>query len=117
MAPASSKKKDLLLPPLLPRRHFLWEAGGGLGGIALAWLLSEESLGAASESALAASPYASRPTHFTPRARRVIQVFAAGGVSHIDTFDHKPDLEKHHGQELTGKGKVDTFFGEPGRLM
>jgi hypothetical protein len=37
--------------------------------------------------------------------------FAAGGVSHIDTFDYKPDLAKHHGQALTGKGKYDPFFG------
>jgi hypothetical protein len=108
-----------LLPllPVLPRRHFLWEAGGGLGAIALAWLLCEEAFGGGSESLEAASPYAPRPTHFPPRAQRVIQIFAAGGVSHIDTFDHKPELERHHGKALIGKGKVDTFFGEPGNLM
>src|SRR5262249_39758467 len=38
-------------------------------------------------------------------------------VSHVDTFDHKPDLAKHDGEELTGKGKIDTFFGKPGRLL
>ena len=47
----------------------------------------------------------------------MIQIFSAGGVSHVDTFDHKPDLAVHDGQELTGKGKIDTFFGKPGRLM
>ncbi len=35
----------------------------------------------------------------------------------MDTFDHKPDLAKYEGKELTGKGKIDTFFGRPGRLM
>ena len=62
-------------------------------------------------------PPASRSCIFPARAKRVIQVFACGGVSHIDTFDYKPDLVRHDGQELTGKGKVETFFGRPGRLM
>jgi hypothetical protein len=100
--------------PALSRRHFLWEAGGGLGAIALAWLLNEDAPGATGPSL---SPYAPRPAHFLAKANRVIQIFACGGVSHIDTFDYKPDLVKHHGRELTGKGKIDTFFGKPGRLM
>jgi hypothetical protein len=91
----------------LSRRHFLQQATGGLGAVALAWLLNEDARAAD----------APRPTHFPPKAKRVIQVFACGGVSHVDTFDYKPDLEKHDGQELTGKGKIDTFFGRPGRLM
>src|SRR5262249_55543464 len=94
----------------LSRRDFLWEAGG-LGGVALAWLLHQEGLAAP------ASPYAPRPAHFPAKAKRDIQVFACGGVSHVDTFDYKPDLAKHDGEELTGKGKIDTFFGKPGRLM
>ena len=55
--------------------------------------------------------------HFPPKAKRVVQIFCCGGVSHVDTFDYKPDLAKYDGQELTGKGKIDTFFGQPGRLM
>jgi hypothetical protein len=117
-APARSRTHDADCD--LPRRHFLWRAGGGLGGIALAWLLARERAAAGEASgapAAAASPYAARPPHFAPRAKRVVHVFAAGGVSHIDTFDHKPDLEKHHGKELTGKGKVETFFGQPGNIL
>jgi hypothetical protein len=95
----------------LSRRHFLWQAGGGLGAIALAWMLDREARAGQSETASPGGP------HFTPKAKRVVQIFCAGGVSHIDTFDHKPDLAKHHGEELTGKGKIDTFFGQPGRLM
>jgi hypothetical protein len=98
--------------PLLSRRHFLWQAGGGLGAVALACMLNEESRA----DGHAASPYAPKPTHFPAKAKRVIHIFACGGVSHVDTFDHKPELEKRHGQELTGKGKIDTFFGKPGRL-
>ena len=93
----------------LSRRHFLWQTGGGLGAIALAWMLDRE----ASRRARTEAP---RP-HFPPKAKRVVQIFCPGGVSHVDTFDYKPDLAKHDGQELTGKGKIDTFFGQPGRLM
>jgi Protein of unknown function (DUF1501) len=98
--------------PALSRRHFLWQSGGGLGAIALTWMLDREARAAERETA----SQSQRP-HFTPRAKRVVQIFCAGGVSHVDTFDHKPDLAKHHGEELTGKGKIDTFFGQPGRLM
>ncbi len=94
----------------MQRRDFLWQTGGGLGGIALAWMLQQD--GRASTS-----PYEPKPAHFTPRAKRIIQIYAAGGVSHVDTFDHKPELAKYDGQELTGKGKIDTFFGRPGRLL
>src|SRR5215470_15017789 len=100
---------------VLSRRRFLWEAGG-LGGIALAWLLQRDAR-AAVKPATPASPYAPRPPHFPARAKRVVQVFCPGGVSHVDTFDYKPDLARHDGKELTGKGKIDTFFGKPGRLM
>lgn len=91
---------------LRSRRGFLRDAGAGLGAVALAWMLNED---ARAEGVTG--------THFPPKAKRVIQIFACGGVSHVDTFDYKPELEKLHGQELTGKGKIDTFFGRPGRLM
>jgi hypothetical protein len=55
--------------------------------------------------------------HFAPKARRVVQIFCCGGVSHVDTFDHKPELARREGQKLTDKGTIDTFFGQPGTLM
>lgn len=94
---------------LATRRHFLAESATGLGAAALAWLLHKE--------ALAAAPTTERHPHLAPRATRVLHIFSPGGVSQVDTFDYKPELEKHDGQELTGKGKLDTFFGKPGRLM
>jgi len=84
------------------RRHFLWEAGGGFGSIALAWMSQREASGSA---------------HFPARARRAVQVFAAGGVSHVDTFDYKPGLDRHDGKSMSGKRQVDPFFGKPGNLM
>lgn len=90
------------------RRQFLQNASTGLGSIALAWMLHHEARGEA--------PAAPRP-HFKPAAKRVIQIFCCGGVSHLDTFDYKPDLMKHHGQSLTNKGENKGFFGQPGKVM
>src|SRR5579862_1162378 len=94
--------------PLLSRRHFLWHAGGGLGAIALACLLNDEA---------AAQVRKTPGPHFPPKAKRVVQIFCMGGVSHLDTFDYKPELFRCDGQAMTNKGKVDTFFGQPGNLM
>ena len=90
----------------LSRRHFLTGAGG-FGALALAALLHDE----ARADGLPVLP------HFAPKVKRVIHVFCVGGVSHVDTFDHKPELAKRDGQELAGMGKIETFFGQPGRLM
>jgi hypothetical protein len=94
--------------PLFSRRHFLWQAGGGLGAIALACLLHEEA---------AAQGSPPPGLHFPPKAKRVVQIFCMGGVSHLDTFDYKPELVRCDGQAMTGKGQLDTFFGQPGNLM
>ncbi len=103
----------------LTRRHFLRQTGSGLGAVALAWLLNEES--AAGTPPVAGRPvpseYAPKPPHFAPKVKRVIQIFCMGGVSHLDTFDYKPELIRGDGKELAGKGNIETFFGQPGRLM
>src|SRR5260370_11044230 len=111
--PKDEPMQDNPNAPALSRRHFLWQ-NGGLGAMALAWLLNQESR--ANDNPMS-SPYAPKQPHFAPQAQRVIQVFCPGGVSHVDTFDYKPDLITHHGKPLTGKGKVDTFFAQPGNLM
>lgn len=49
------------------------------------------------------------------KAKRVIHIVACGGVSQIDTFDYKPELEKHHGKSLSGE-RPDVFFGKVGLL-
>ncbi|MEO7318129.1 MAG: DUF1501 domain-containing protein, partial [Chthoniobacteraceae bacterium] len=95
--------------PLLSRRHFLSNTAGGLGGVALAWLLAREQ-------SRAALPSAQMP-HFAPKAKRVVQIFCGGGVSHLDTFDYKPELERMHGKGIEGKGENLGFFGQPGKLM
>lgn len=83
----------------MSRREFLWRSGGGLGGLALAALLGEETR--------ATSPEAARV--ITPKAKRVVQLFMAGGASHIDLWDYKPELIKRHGQPSDFGEKVETF--------
>jgi hypothetical protein len=97
------------------RRELLWNAGFGLGGIALAWILKQESALARTTKPEVAST--SLLPHYAPKAQRVVQIFCAGGVSHIETFDYKSELDRNDGKEMAGKGKVDTFFGQPGNLM
>lgn len=95
----------------MTRRDLLFQAGGGLSGLALAHLLARDRLLAES------SPSAPKKPHFEPRAKRVISLFMSGGVSHIDTFDPKPALTKYAGQPLTGKGEIVVRQGHPGPLM
>jgi len=96
---------------LLPRRHFLSSSLGGLGGVALSWLMSREAARASGSAGILGG------AQFAPRAKRVVQVFCCGGVSHLDTFDHKPELERMNGKALEGKGENLGFFGQPGKLM
>jgi len=105
---------------VLSRRHFLWNSAGGLGGIALAWLLQRDqarAVGASANRSASASVPGPRLSQFAPKARRVVQIFCCGGVSHLDTFDYKPELERLHGKTLEGKGENLGFFGQPGRVM
>lgn len=102
------------------RRDFLFRAGEGVSGVALAAMLQQDGLlaaGGACDAEGVVSPTAPQDPHFKPRAKAVISLFMSGGVSHVDTFDHKPMLEKHHGEPLTGKGRVRVRQGYPGPLM
>lgn len=96
----------------LDRRAFLAEAGTGMGCIALACLLAEEAQARQS----AASPVAPKPPMFRAKAKRVVQIFCPGAVSHLDSFEYKPELIKRHGQQLAGE-KLVTFQGTNGSIM
>lgn len=93
-------------PPLLSRGHFLRQAAGGLGAIALACLLRREG-----RSEGGATP------HYPPKAKRVLQIFLTGGISQVDTFDYKPELIRRHGQPMPGADRIDTFNSKIGRLL
>ncbi|SFJ16054.1 DUF1501 domain-containing protein [Planctomicrobium piriforme] len=84
------------------RRHFLQQSAWGFGSLALAAMLADEQRAQAGPSGANGIV---QPLHVPPRAKRVVQLFMAGGASPVDLFDHKPALEKHHGEV--------SDFGEP----
>ncbi|HEY6166959.1 MAG TPA: DUF1501 domain-containing protein [Verrucomicrobiae bacterium] len=77
------------------RRAFLKQSAYGLGGIALASLLDPKLIGSAQA---AGYPGAIRTPHFPVKAKRVIHLCMAGGPSHLETLDWKPELKKLDGQ-------------------
>jgi hypothetical protein len=79
------------------RRQFFGLSSAGIGTAALAALLGPDVARAAGR---AAAPEAVRPTHFAPKAKRIIYLFQSGGPSQLDLFDYKPRLRDEHGQEL-----------------
>jgi hypothetical protein len=96
------------LAPARSRRDFLFRAGGGLGAVALSWLLARDGHAATSPGA---NPLAARPAHFPARAKSVIFMFMVGGPSAIDLFDPKPAILKHQGKPLPpGFGKPVSQF-------
>ena len=76
------------------RREFLRRASGGFGALALAGLWNELH-------AAPSDPLAARAGHFAAKADRVIFLYSTGGVSQVDTFDHKPQLTRDHGKSVT----------------
>src|SRR5689334_13194127 len=87
--------------PSLSRRELLSRAGSGFGLLALTDLLAAESSARASGSSdRATHPYAVRPPHYAPRARRCIFLYMPGGPSHTDLFDPKPRVAQENGKPL-----------------
>ena len=81
--------------PAWTRREMLHRTGTGLGALGLAGLLAQETQAAV-------NPLAPKVAHFAPRAKHVIHLFMNGGPSQVDTFDPKPALTKHHGEQPPG---------------
>ncbi len=91
------------------RREFLQRSGIGLGSLALAGVLADDS------NQLLAAPHANpmhpKPPQFAPRAKAVIHLFMNGGPSQVDTFDPKPALDKHHGKSLPMQLRTERETG------
>src|SRR5437762_10759423 len=87
------------------RREFLWEAGAGFTGVALAGMLDRDGFFASCAAAQAPSAnlQAPRQPHFAAKAKSVIFLFMYGGPSQVDTFDYKPKLYELDGQTIPVK--------------
>ena len=86
----------------ISRRDLLWRSGGGLGGIALAAMLFRDPVRAESDNSHVVGKQPAK-------VKRVIQLFMAGGASHLDLYDFKPDLIKHHGKPSDFGEHVEAF--------
>jgi hypothetical protein len=96
---------------LCSRREMFGHFATGLGGIALASLLSREAF-----AKPMADMVAGGIPHHPPKAKRAIQIFLQGGLSQVDSFDYKPALERLHGQSVPGPERPMAFMGRVGRL-
>lgn len=103
-------------PPCAPgsRRDFLWQLGGGLGGIALAQMLGQS--GALADTARPATDL-NGGLHHRAKAARVVQLFMSGAASQCDLYDYKPELIKRHGQPFDPGEKVELFQSSPGACL
>ncbi|MBU6295066.1 MAG: DUF1501 domain-containing protein [Planctomycetes bacterium] len=94
------------------RREWLWETGAGFPAAALAGMLGNDFLARQSRAADGTAwtnPMAPKPPGASPKAKSVIFLFMYGGPSHVDTFDHKPNL-----YPLDGKTIPVKTFGRGG---
>jgi hypothetical protein len=92
--------------------------------VALTALLAQHGLlgsespagGLSDRRTLAENPLAPRPSHFPPRAQRVLMIFLSGACSHVDTWDYKPALARYDGRPMPGTEGLKTFQSTPGAL-
>jgi len=91
------------------RRQLIEWSTHGLGSIALLELLQRDGV-------FAQSGPVDANTHHSPRVKRAIQISLVGGMSHVDSFDYKPELTRKQGKTLGSDEKPDIFFGKVGLL-
>jgi hypothetical protein len=104
----------------LTRRTLFKEVGYGLGSVALTSMLAGSAGAVQTAQTASKNPFAVRPSHFAPRAKRVIYLFMAGAPSQIDLFDPKPALVKHNGEPIPEeftKGQRFAFIKGTPRLL
>ncbi|MCA9215021.1 MAG: DUF1501 domain-containing protein [Planctomycetales bacterium] len=111
---------------LLDRRNFLSTAGMSTASLSLTSLLHQDGLLASDAKTVSGQepirpnidpndPYAPREPHFSSAAKQVLVIYLPGAVSHVDTFDYKPDLFKLHGKKPPNIPAV-TFEGPSGNI-
>ena len=90
------------------RRDWLQWANRGVGATAALAMLARDGVLRAADG----SPANNGPA----RAKRAIQICLVGGLSHLDSMDYKPELDRLHGKTLNTTEKPDIFFGQMGLL-
>ncbi len=109
------------LLPTITRRELLNRSGMGFGMLGLGGMLTGPAVQDMSAADTTVNQHQSRLPQFAPKAKRIIHIFMNGGPSHVDTFDPKPLLTKHHGRmlptpNLITERETHTAFGSPFRF-
>jgi hypothetical protein len=94
------------MPGPVDRRQMLATASTGFGLMSLSALMSDRSYAGLAEDAA---------FHFPPKCKRVVFLFMPGGVSHVDSFDPKPALAKHHGEKIGNLANLKSQGANPNR--
>ncbi|MDZ4686513.1 MAG: DUF1501 domain-containing protein [Planctomycetaceae bacterium] len=103
----------IMFPCNQTRREFVWQMGGDFAGLALTSLLERDGFfGRHAQAATPTTgPLAVKPPQLPTKARACIFLMMNGAPSQVDTFDHKPVLEKYAGQTLPADKKFTNSGG------
>src|SRR5690348_16410790 len=107
----STQTPARLCCPGVTRRAFLADIGMGFTGLALGAMLFRDGVARAVSTPTARARWAppdGRP-HVTPKAKSVIWLFMVGGTSHMESFDPKPELNRHAGRTIAETPYRDTL--------
>ena len=89
----------------ISRREMLRTSACGCGSLAFAGLCQQAAASTGPATLLQRQPM------FVPRAKRVIFIFMAGGPSHVDSYDYKPELIRNHDKDYDFTGVRFGTFG------
>ena len=105
---------------LIARRRFLTHTSAGLGAACASGLLGAPLLAGTGDQGSGRPGVLARP-HFAPKAKHVIYLFMAGGPSHMDTLDPKPQLAEQNGEPLPksvrGKQRITLMTRNQKQLL
>ena len=113
---ASPSTFNAELSSLSSRRSFLYGLGASLGTVAFNSLLHADSV-VPSAVDPQPSPLRPSPAHLPAKAKACIFLYMAGGPSHIDTFDPKPELERRHLQKFVRKDEFASAMASGERYF
>ena len=99
-----------MMDSVVSRRQMFQQTGMGIGGLALSSLMARDAGGALPQEFL----------RHAPKAKNVIYIHLIGGPSHLDLFDHKPELQKRNGEKCPDEffvGKKLAFIRDHPKLL
>jgi len=99
--------RKFVTPPL-SRREMLSQCANGFGAVALTAMMADGDR-SANAASVNEGRLVTQSTHFEPKVRNVIFLYMDGGVSQVDTFDPKSELDKQNGKPFPSKIEKTQF--------